>query len=344
MLELSSVLENTKDHRLEIISEIKSDNLPVVIYGAGFTGQTIKSYLTEHGITNTVFAVDPQYILPPPVISEFIYSPSQIDEQFEQYHLVIGRMFNFEHNLLFQFKKAIKTHLLTMIGVRQDIERRLISKDFIKNNFEAFEKTYCFLYDDVSKEIFKTHLKAHLTFNGEMMLPFASQEGYLHDDLFTVKAVSSYIDCGVFDGTDILNFSRKYPNYKEIIGFEPEMDNYHNSIVNTNILNNVTLINKGCSDKKEKIRFGTIGNEKEVSSFHFSDDDMNVNWSQIDVDKIDQYTGNIAPVGLLKLDIEGSELSALKGAAETIKRDKPVLAICVYHKRDDLITIPQYIL
>lgn len=43
------------------------------------------------------------------------------------------------------------------------------------------------------------------------------------------------------------------------------------------------------------------------------------------------------------MDIEGSELNALRGATETIKRDRPTLTICVYHKAEDLITIPQFI-
>ncbi|GBR76374.1 hypothetical protein NO2_0935 [Candidatus Termititenax persephonae] len=54
---------------------------------------------------------------------------------------------------------------------------------------------------------------------------------------------------------------------------------------------------------------------------------------------------NIAVDGrlCLKMDIEGSELEALTGAAETIKRYRPELAICVYHRGNDLVEVPRYI-
>lgn len=43
------------------------------------------------------------------------------------------------------------------------------------------------------------------------------------------------------------------------------------------------------------------------------------------------------------MDIEGSELEALKGSREIIKRCRPKLEICVYHKKEDLVEIPAFI-
>ena len=48
-------------------------------------------------------------------------------------------------------------------------------------------------------------------------------------------------------------------------------------------------------------------------------------------------------ISLINMDVEGAEMDILKSAKNTIKNKKPVLAICAYHKAEDLINIPQYI-
>ena len=51
----------------------------------------------------------------------------------------------------------------------------------------------------------------------------------------------------------------------------------------------------------------------------------------------------LGKVDFIKMDIEGAETDALRGAAETIERFRPKLAISVYHSLDDLIDLPQLV-
>lgn len=49
------------------------------------------------------------------------------------------------------------------------------------------------------------------------------------------------------------------------------------------------------------------------------------------------------PVDFVKLDVEGSELAALQGMERMLLRDRPYLAICVYHQPQDLYVLPLYL-
>jgi FkbM family methyltransferase len=52
---------------------------------------------------------------------------------------------------------------------------------------------------------------------------------------------------------------------------------------------------------------------------------------------------NLTKVDFIKMDIEGAEAEALRGAAATLARFRPKLAISAYHKADDLATLPKLI-
>lgn len=48
-------------------------------------------------------------------------------------------------------------------------------------------------------------------------------------------------------------------------------------------------------------------------------------------------------IDFIKLDIEGAELHALRGAEQTLRRDRPRLAIALYHGFADWVEIPAYV-
>jgi FkbM family methyltransferase len=65
---------------------------------------------------------------------------------------------------------------------------------------------------------------------------------------------------------------------------------------------------------------------------------------ELATESIDHLVGRrILRVDFLKIDVEGADLGVLEGAAETIRRQRPRLAIACYHRPDDLVTIPGFI-
>ena len=74
-------------------------------------------------------------------------------------------------------------------------------------------------------------------------------------------------------------------------------------------------------------------------------DTNRLNFAQVSTIAIDDLVKerNIPRVDFIKMDIEGAELSALKGAEECLRRFRPRLAISVYHRENDLIEIPNYL-
>lgn len=170
------------------------------------------------------------------------------------------------------------------------------------------------------------------------------QCGWQYFDLFKPMNREVFIDAGTYDGGTIIDFYKWINGMDGICyGMEP-VDNLY-IIANKKILayKNANIYKCAAWNKNEDILMtldvkatGEIWGGNRVSEAG------NVIIKGIKIDDIVSQNNN--GVTMIKMDIEGSELKALEGAANSIKKYKPRLAISVYHKPEDVLVIADYIL
>jgi FkbM family methyltransferase len=152
------------------------------------------------------------------------------------------------------------------------------------------------------------------------------------------------IDAGGCFGDTAIFFSEMNQNAGKIYSFEfvPENINIfnHNLALNKNKKNIIIIIDHPIWSKSgQAIYSGDIGPGSIATIERAS---SKKKFISISIDDFIQDE-KIKSVDFIKMDIEGSELMALKGARKTIIANRPKLAICLYHKPDDCKTITKYI-
>lgn len=162
---------------------------------------------------------------------------------------------------------------------------------------------------------------------------------YFEDELLPPDENEVFIDAGAFCGETAEEFAAWCPFYKKIYSFEPDKINFeklsHN--ISQKNIRDAVLINAGLWSENKTLYF-TRGGDDGTGS-HVKD----TGTEEVKVVSLDNILdGNSATY--IKMDIEGSEKRALEGAQKTIQKYKPKLAICLYHKPEDIITLPQYLL
>lgn len=164
--------------------------------------------------------------------------------------------------------------------------------------------------------------------------------GMQYFDIFEPVEDEVFIDGGAYGGETVKNYIDWCKgNYKKIFCFEPDKENMQKcgKYLKVNKIPRVKLIQKGLGDDEKELLFNAVG----TGGSSFTEDGS----VKVPVTSIDHVLEDYSISKLyIKMDIEGSEMNALAGATRTIKKYKPRLAICVYHKEFDFVNIPLYLL
>jgi len=206
--------------------------------------------------------------------------------------------------------------------------------DYKKNSYQ-YRYVYDLLADKKSKEIFKKVINFKISFDYQFMEGFTNnyEEQYFDKELIPKIKNISFFDGGGYVGDTATEVIKNYPDFKKIWLIEPIPENIRIAKRELGKYKNIEFFTCGVSNKKETLFFNE---EKSFSTMYGR------GTQSVAVDTIDSIVKE--KVDYIKLDIEGAEQDAIDGAKETIKKYKPLLAICIYHKAEDWYKIPIKIL
>lgn len=210
---------------------------------------------------------------------------------------------------------------------------------------------YDILEDDLSKATYANMILSRISNcrpNPDLIHP----KQYFGVPIFAEPSADEvYVDCGAFVGDTIETYLwPKVGIFKKIYAFEPFERTFAALSSRVERLKRewsvpdekIELINAGVGERLYQIDHSLEGqhidSDTSLSDYSLGNGTV-VESGGIPIYTIDKYFAN-EQISFLKADIEGYEWAMLAGARKVIKRDRPKLAICIYHLHVDMFRIP----
>lgn len=236
-------------------------------------------------------------------------------------------------NLPEESKNHFKMLFLRVLTINYMKRETLFSNEELKEQkrFEDFKNNNV-SHDKIGKYSFKGDYNLH----GFVDLKLSDE-----DKIFLKQ--KDIIDAGAFTGDTAIPLSEL--TNKNVFAFEPFKESFDllKENVKINDIENIIPLNKSLGNiNGERTLYLSNNNFQGITS----DADLRDYTSELKVQEVtvDEFVkDNNLDVGLITIDVEGAEKNLLDGAIETIKSQKPILFISIYHKSTDFFEIKPWI-
>lgn len=148
------------------------------------------------------------------------------------------------------------------------------------------------------------------------------------NDLTLNKPINMYVDGGAYIG-DTYNYLIERIDVARSYLIEPDPNNFARL---TSTVKQAVCLPMALSDKIELVKFASDSSESAHIDARGTYNIMTVS--------LDQLFPNVHNLSFIKLDLEGGEFKAIKGAERLIRNSRPVIAVSIYHKPEDIWEIP----
>ena len=163
---------------------------------------------------------------------------------------------------------------------------------------------------------------------------------YFPMDLIVPSDSEVLVDCGSFQGDIFPSFNAHWKGgFQHIFALEPDPQNrkaLEATTRNMGLVDRVTVLPYAVGEHNGLVSFASTGT---VTSQIVESGEQAVS---VECRRLDEISWPLAPT-YIKMDIEGAEPRAIVGATELLRRHRPILAVCTYHRTEHLWQIPNLI-
>lgn len=333
------ILKKCYNEKKEKIDEIRklSETYPICLFGGGEFANSVEILLADNKIAVSGRFVDEKYLS--------ANCNMTLEDSISKYGDIVVVIASVKpevvknHIAIFENNQSVKK--VFFLGDNYPAGTAYVSYEYIEKNKELIEKVYDLLDDDLSRKSMISFLMAKLSGNAPKYL---NQEGIVDSSgveyfnpIFGEKLGNGkeiFVDGGAYDGDTYADFISQSIPFEKYYAFEPDPESYIKLKTISEADDRCVCINKGLYSSETTLCFSASGD----MSSKIVDENNDV--TKVEVVNIDSIAKDAT---FIKLDIEGAELDVLKGSVDTIKNNKPKLAICCYHKIDDIFEIPLFI-
>lgn len=316
-----------------VVSKIRNSANPIVFYGASNCAESLYKTISKYGILpKSVFVDDPFHRPGSTFQGVEIKRFTEISKLFDSFDIAIA--IGTSNPELTRMKSESHVHeVFGNVGYARGLA---IDEAFANEHWDDLRKIYNNLADDFSRHSLVAFLESKLYGNPNILSQVYDSNQYFGLDFLNLSNCEVLADCGAFTGDTIRSFLENVKgNYHRIYAWEPDSENLAslNRYVTDAKIKSVSILPL-CVYSEQ----GTISFDSQGSSTSFVSGNGR---TKVACDTVDNCCCDST---FIKIDVEGSEMEALKGAAKTIKSNKPKLAVAAYHRREDVFEIPNYLL
>ena len=308
--------------------------LPVVVYGMGDGADKLFEACEKKGIKISGMMASDGFLRKHTFNGFEVLSLAKTQERFGNFVILLA-FGSKNDDVISMIKDISKKHPLFAPDLMLFGEN-LFDKDFYNSNEKEFLSAHDLLADEQSKKSFEGIINYKLS--GRLDYLFDVETDF--SEVFQIlepEKIKTAIDGGAYNGDTAREMLEKCHSLEKIFAFEPDTKNFRklDTWISQSGQNNVFAQNKALWSENSLLHF----NRKAARGSFLTNGGIG---QEVDAISVDSLFSDV-PIDYLKLDVEGSEFEALKGAAGVIKRYKPQLNIALYHRPEDMFLLPSFI-